>query len=119
MSAISHKRPDDSNLVLALRIGTGRAFHKVGPDIEKALDRVLCVMQGKTNLFEFVESTYFAHFGRTSTSYTNENMYIYILTHNKVCINIYNVIQQKLQICTLFTHMIVTIPTNNIGLRYF
>ena len=28
-------------IVLALRIGTGRAFHKAGPDIEKALDPVL------------------------------------------------------------------------------
>ena len=28
-------------IVLSLRIGTGRAFHKAGPDIEKALDPVL------------------------------------------------------------------------------
>ena len=28
-------------IVLALRIGTGRAFHKAGSDIEKALDPVL------------------------------------------------------------------------------
>ena len=31
--------------VLALRIGTGGAFHKTGPDIEKALDPVLVFIQ--------------------------------------------------------------------------
>ena len=48
---------------MALRIGTGRAFHKAGPDIEKALDPVLVFIRGTTNLFELVE-----HFGRTSKS---------------------------------------------------
>ena len=51
-----------------LRIGTGRAFHKAGPDIEKALDPVLVFIRGTTNLFEFVERRYFEHFGRTSKS---------------------------------------------------
>ena len=55
-------------IVLALRIGTGRAFHKAGPDIEKALDPVLVFIRGTTNLFELVERRYFEHFGRTSKS---------------------------------------------------
>ena len=54
--------------VLASRIGTGRAFHTAGPDIEKALDPVLVFIRGTTNLFEFVERRYFEHFGRTSKS---------------------------------------------------
>ena len=52
--------------VSALRTGTGRAFHKAGPDIEKALDQVLVFIRGTTNLFEFVERRYFELFGRTS-----------------------------------------------------
>ena len=55
-------------MVLALRIGTDRAFHKAGPDIEKALDPVLVFIRGTTNLFELVERRYFEHFGRTSKS---------------------------------------------------
>ena len=50
-------------IVLALRIGTGRAFHKAGPDIEKALDPVLVFIRGTTNLFELVKHRYFEHFG--------------------------------------------------------
>ena len=53
---------------MALRIGTGRAFHKAGPDIEKALDPVLVFIRETTNLFELVERRYFEHFGRTSKS---------------------------------------------------
>ena len=53
---------------MALRIGTGRAFHKAGPDIEKALDPVLVFIRGTTNLFELVERRYFEDFGRTSKS---------------------------------------------------
>ena len=53
-------------IVFALRIGTGRAFQKAGPDIEKALDPVF--IRGTTNLFELVERRYFEHFGRTSKS---------------------------------------------------
>ena len=34
-------------IVSALRTGTGRAFHKAGPDIEKALDPVLYFIQKK------------------------------------------------------------------------
>ena len=37
---------------MALRIGTGRVFHKAGPEIEKALDPVLVFIRGTTNLFE-------------------------------------------------------------------
>ena len=55
-------------IVLALRIGTGRASHKAGPDIERALDSVLVFIRGTTNLFELVERRYFEHFGRTSKS---------------------------------------------------
>ena len=55
-------------IVSALRIGTGRAFHKAGPDIEKVLDPVLIFIRGTTNLFELVERRYFKHFGRTSKS---------------------------------------------------
>ena len=55
-------------LFWALRIGTGRAFHKAGPDIEKALDPVLVFIRGTSNLFELVERRYFEHFGRTSKS---------------------------------------------------
>ena len=55
-------------IVLALRIGTSRAFHKVGPDIEKALDPVLVFIRGTTNLFEFVERRHFEHFRRASKS---------------------------------------------------
>ena len=51
---------------MALRIVTGRAFHKAGPDIEKSLDTVFVFIRGTTNLFEFVERRYFEHFGRTS-----------------------------------------------------
>ena len=47
--------------------------------------------------------------------YQRKHVYVHILTHKKVCITIYT----KIQISTLFTHMIVTIPTNHIGLRYF
>ena len=53
---------------MALLIGTSRAFHKAGTDIEKALDPVLVFIRGTTSLFEFVECRYFAHFGRTSKS---------------------------------------------------
>ena len=49
-------------IVSSLRIGTGRAFHKTGPDLEKALDPVLVFIRGTTNLFEFVERRYFEHF---------------------------------------------------------
>ena len=45
-----------------------QAFHKAGPDIEKALDPVLVFIRGTTNLFELVERRYFEHFGRTSKS---------------------------------------------------
>ena len=55
-------------IVLALCIGTGKAFHKAGPDIEKALDPVLVFIRGTTNLFELVERRYFEHFGRASKS---------------------------------------------------
>ena len=55
-------------IVLALCIGTGRAVHKAGPDIEKALDPVLIFIRGTTNLFELVECRYFEHFGRKSKS---------------------------------------------------
>ena len=55
-------------IVSSSRTGTGRAFHKAGPDIEKALDPVLVFIRGTTNLFEFVERRYFEHFGRTSKS---------------------------------------------------
>ena len=37
-------------IVWALRIGTGRAFHKAGPGIEKTLDPVLVFITGTTNL---------------------------------------------------------------------
>ena len=40
-------------IVSALGIGTGRAFHKAGSDIEKALDPDLVLIRGTTNLFEF------------------------------------------------------------------
>ena len=49
-------------------MGTGRAFHKAGPDIEKALNPVLVFISGTTNLFKLVERRYFEHFGRTSKS---------------------------------------------------
>ena len=39
----------------ALRTGTGRAFHKAGPNIEKALHPVSVFIRGTTNTFEFVE----------------------------------------------------------------
>ena len=52
---------------MALRIGTGMAFHKAGPDIEKALDPVLVFIRGTTNLFELVERRYLG---------TLENMYV-------------------------------------------
>ena len=48
---------------MALRIGTDSAFHKTGPDVEKALDPILVFKRGTTNLFEFVERRYFEHFG--------------------------------------------------------
>ena len=54
-------------IVPALRIGTGREFHKAGPDIEKALYQVL-VFISYSILFEFVERIYFELFGRTSKS---------------------------------------------------
>ena len=54
--------------VSALHMGTCRAFHKAGPDIEKALDTVFVSIRGTTNLLEFVERRYFEHFGRTSKS---------------------------------------------------
>ena len=53
-------------IVSALRIGTGRAFNKAGPDTEIAVDPVLVFIRGTTNLFEFVERRYFEHFGQTS-----------------------------------------------------
>ena len=49
-------------------MGTGGAFHKAGPDIEKALDLVLFFYTGNNKLFEIVERRYFEHFGRTSKS---------------------------------------------------
>ena len=49
-------------------MGTGRAFHKPGPDIEKALDPVLVLIPGATNLFEFVERRYFEFFRPKSKS---------------------------------------------------
>ena len=55
-------------IVLALRIGPGRAFHKAGIDIDKALDPVLVFIRVTTNVFELVERRYFEHFGRTSKS---------------------------------------------------
>ena len=45
-----------------------QAFHKAGPDIEKALDPVFVFIRRTTHLFEFVEHRYFEHFGRTSKS---------------------------------------------------
>ena len=56
---------------LALRIGTGRAFHKAGPDIVKALDTVLVFIRRTTNIFQFVERRYFEHFSRSSKSARN------------------------------------------------
>ena len=53
---------------MALRIGTGSAFHKAGPDIEKALDPALAFIRETTNLFELMERRHFEHFGRTSKS---------------------------------------------------
>ena len=53
-------------IVLALRIGTDRSFHKAGPDIEKALGPVLVFIRGTTNLYEFVERRYLKRFGRAS-----------------------------------------------------
>ena len=35
-----------------------QAFHKAGPDIEKALDPVLVFIKGTTNQFELVERRY-------------------------------------------------------------
>ena len=55
-------------MVLALLMDIARVFHKAGPDIENALDPILIFIRGTTNLFEFVERTYFEHFGRTSKS---------------------------------------------------
>ena len=49
-------------------MGTGRAFHKAGSDMEKALHPVLIFIRRTTNLFEFVERRYIEHFGRTSKS---------------------------------------------------
>ena len=43
-------------------IGTGRAFHKAGPDIKKALDPVVVFIPGTTYLFDIVERRYFEHF---------------------------------------------------------
>ena len=51
-------------------MGTGRAFHKAGPDIEKPLDPVLVFIRERTKLFEFVDRRYFEHFVRTSKSDT-------------------------------------------------
>ena len=48
-------------IVSVLRTGTGRAYHKAGPDIEKVLNPVLVFIQGTTNLFEFVDRRYFEH----------------------------------------------------------
>ena len=45
-------------IVLALRIGTDRAFHKAGPAIKKALDLVLVFIRETTNLFELEERRY-------------------------------------------------------------
>ena len=39
-------------------MGTGRVFHKDGPDTEEAIDPALVCMQGTANLFEFVEGRY-------------------------------------------------------------
>ena len=55
-------------IVSALRSGTGRAFQKAGPDVEKALDPVLVFLRGTTNQYEFVRYRYYEHFGRTSKS---------------------------------------------------
>ena len=49
-------------------MGTGTAFHKAEPDIEKALDPVFVFIRETTNLFEFVDRKYFEHFGQTSKS---------------------------------------------------
>ena len=49
-------------------MGTGRSFHKAGPDIEKALDPVFVYIRGPTNIFEFVERGYFEHFDRARKS---------------------------------------------------
>ena len=49
-------------------LAQAQAFHKAGPDIEKALDPVLVFIRGTTSLFELVERRYFEHFGRTSKS---------------------------------------------------
>ena len=49
-------------------MGICRAFHKAGPDIEKAIDPVLVSIRGTANLFYFVDHRYFEHFGRTSNS---------------------------------------------------
>ena len=45
-------------------MGTSKAFHKAGPDIEQTLDPVFVFIRGRTSLFEFVERRYFEHFGR-------------------------------------------------------
>ena len=50
-----------------MRIGTGMAFHKAGPDIEKALDRVLVFIRGTTNLFALVERRYFENMAETES----------------------------------------------------
>ena len=64
----------------ALRMGTGRAFHKAGPDIENALDPVLVFIRGTTNLYESVERRYFEHFARPSESARKIIVYILKMT---------------------------------------
>ena len=51
-------------IVLSLRIGTVRAFHKAGADIEKVVDPVLVFIRRTTNLFEIVQRRYIEHFGK-------------------------------------------------------
>ena len=58
----------NGKIVSALCMGTGRAFHKAEPNMEKVLDPVFVFIQGTTNLFESVERRYCEHFGRTSKS---------------------------------------------------
>ena len=49
-------------------MGTGRAFHKAGPAMEKDIDPVLVFIWGTKNVFKFVKRRYFEHSGRKSKS---------------------------------------------------
>ena len=53
---------------LHVRMGTGRAFHKTGQAMEKALDPGLVFIRITQNIFQFVGRRYFEHFGGTSKS---------------------------------------------------